>query len=64
MMYRNAAQPDPVEVHKVVWFAMLYTSTLGDKEGWRPFLKNAQPTHRYACYGYAGFLSLEEVIRL
>jgi len=33
MMYRNAAQPDPVEVHKVVWFAMLYTSTLGDKEG-------------------------------
>lgn len=39
MMYRNTAQPDPVEAHKVESLAMFYTSTLGGKEGVASFLE-------------------------
>jgi len=39
MMYRNAAQPDPMEAHKVDSLAMFYTSILGGKEGVASFLE-------------------------
>jgi enoyl-CoA hydratase/carnithine racemase len=39
MMYRNAAQPDPVEAHKVDSLAMFYTSINGGKEGVASFLE-------------------------
>jgi enoyl-CoA hydratase/carnithine racemase len=39
MMYRNSAQPDPVEAHKVDSLAMFYTSIGGGKEGVASFLE-------------------------
>jgi len=39
MMYRNAAQANPVEAHKVDSLAMFYTSILGGKEGVAAFLE-------------------------
>jgi enoyl-CoA hydratase/carnithine racemase len=39
MMYRNAAQPHPVEAHKVDSLAMFYTSVGSGKEGVRSFLE-------------------------
>lgn len=39
MMYRNAAQPHPVEAHKVDSLAMFYTSIGGGKEGVASFLE-------------------------
>jgi len=39
MMYRNAAQSNPVEAHKVDSLAMFYTSILGGKEGVAAFLE-------------------------
>ena len=38
MMYRNAAQPDPMAAHKVDSLAMFYTSMTGGKEGVASFL--------------------------
>ena len=39
MMYRNAAQPDPMAAHKVDSLAMFYTSMAGGKEGVASFLE-------------------------
>ena len=39
MMYRNSAQPDPVEAHRVDSLAMFYTGFLGGKEGVASFLE-------------------------
>lgn len=48
MMYRNAAQPHPLEAHKVDSLAMYYTSVNDGKEGVRAFLEKrpAQFTSR------------------
>jgi len=39
MMYRNSAQPHPLEAHKVDSLAMFYTSVQDGKEGVRAFLE-------------------------
>jgi enoyl-CoA hydratase/carnithine racemase len=39
MMYRNSAQPDPTEAHKVDSLAMFYTSINSGKEGVASFLE-------------------------
>ena len=39
MIYRNAAQPDPMAAHKVDSLAMFYTSITGGKEGVASFLE-------------------------
>ncbi len=39
MMYRNAAQPDPMAAHKVDSLAIFYTSMTGGKEGVASFLE-------------------------
>ena len=39
MIYRNAAQPDPMAAHKVDSLAMFYTSMTGGKEGVASFLE-------------------------
>ncbi len=38
MMYRNAAQPHPIEAHRIDSLAMFYSSKLGGKEGVQSFL--------------------------
>jgi len=43
MMYRNAAQPHPVEAHRVDSLAMFYTSTGDGKEGVAAFLGKRDP---------------------
>ena len=39
MMYRNAAQPHPLEAHKVDSLAMFYASVSSGKEGVASFLQ-------------------------
>jgi len=43
MLYRNAAQPHPLEAHKVDSLAMFYTSIGDGKEGVRSFLEKRPP---------------------
>jgi enoyl-CoA hydratase/carnithine racemase len=43
MLYRNAAQPHPVEAHRVDSLAMFYTSVGDGKEGVRSFLEKRAP---------------------
>ena len=43
MMYRNAAQPHPMEAHKVDSLAVFYTSLKDGKEGVRSFLEKRDP---------------------
>lgn len=43
MMYRNSAQPDPVQAHCVESLAMFYASQADGKEGVRAFLEKRQP---------------------
>jgi enoyl-CoA hydratase/carnithine racemase len=43
MMYRNAAQPHPVEAHRVDSLAVFYTSRGDGKEGVRAFLEKRPP---------------------
>jgi enoyl-CoA hydratase/carnithine racemase len=43
MMYRNAAQPHPLEAHRVDSLAMFYTSIGDGKEGVRSFLEKRPP---------------------
>jgi len=43
MMYRNAAQPHPVEAHRVDSLAMFYTSTGDGKEGVAAYLEKRDP---------------------
>ena len=44
MMLRNAAQPHPVEAHRVDSLAMFYTSVGDGKEGVRAFLEKRPPS--------------------
>lgn len=43
MMYRNAAQPHPIEAHKVDSLAIYYTSLNSGKEGVQSFLEKRPP---------------------
>ena len=43
MMYRNAAQPHPVEAHRIDSLAMFYTSVGDGKEGVQAFLEKRAP---------------------
>lgn len=43
MMYRNAAQPHPIEAHKVDSLAIFYTSLNSGKEGVQSFLEKRPP---------------------
>ena len=43
MMWRNSAQPHPLEAHRVDSLAMFYTSTGDGKEGVRAFLDKRDP---------------------
>ncbi|HEX6244599.1 MAG TPA: crotonase/enoyl-CoA hydratase family protein [Polyangiales bacterium] len=43
MLYRNAAQPHPLEAHRVDSLAMFYTSVGDGKEGVRSFLEKRAP---------------------
>jgi enoyl-CoA hydratase/carnithine racemase len=43
MLYRNAAQPHPLEAHRVDSLAMFYTSIGDGKEGVRAFLEKRAP---------------------
>lgn len=43
MMYRNAAQPDPLEAHKVDSLSMFYASITSGKEGVASFLEKRAP---------------------
>lgn len=43
MMYRNTAQPHPIEAHRVDSLAMFYTSLGDGKEGVRSFLEKRDP---------------------
>jgi enoyl-CoA hydratase/carnithine racemase len=46
MMYRNAAQPHPVEAHRVDSLAVYYTSLDDGKEGVKSFLEKRTPNYR------------------
>jgi enoyl-CoA hydratase/carnithine racemase len=46
MMYRNAAQPHPIEAHRVDSLAMFYTSRGDGKEGVAAFLEKRDPDFR------------------
>lgn len=43
MMWRNTAQPHPVEAHRIDSLAMFYTSIGDGKEGVAAFLEKRQP---------------------
>ena len=43
MMYRNSAQPHPLDAHRVDSLAMFYTSIGDGREGVRAFLEKRQP---------------------
>lgn len=43
MVYRNAAQPSPLEAHRVESLAMFYTSVADGKEGVRAFNEKRRP---------------------
>jgi enoyl-CoA hydratase/carnithine racemase len=45
MMYRNAAQPHPVEAHRIDSLAMFYTSLGDGKEGVSSFLEKRDPRY-------------------
>ena len=45
MLYRNAAQPHPVEAHRIDTLAMFYTSLEDGKEGVRSFLEKRDPQY-------------------
>jgi enoyl-CoA hydratase/carnithine racemase len=45
MMYRNAAQPHPIEAHRVDSLAVYYTSLADGKEGVKSFLEKRTPQY-------------------
>jgi len=46
MMYRNAAQPHPIEAHRVDSLAVYYTSLADGKEGVQSFLEKRTPEYK------------------
>lgn len=46
MLYRNSAQPHPVEAHRIDSLAMFYTSLGDGKEGVRSFLEKRAPDYQ------------------
>ncbi|MBA4151469.1 MAG: enoyl-CoA hydratase [Acinetobacter sp.] len=46
MMYRNSAQPHPIEAHRVDSLAMFYTSIGDGKEGVASFLEKRDPAYQ------------------
>ncbi|HXG28840.1 MAG TPA: crotonase/enoyl-CoA hydratase family protein [Nevskiales bacterium] len=49
MLYRNAAQPHPLEAHKVDSLAVFYTSLKDGKEGVQSFLEKRTPNFTSKC---------------
>jgi enoyl-CoA hydratase/carnithine racemase len=49
MLYRNAAQPHPLEAHKVDSLAVFYTSLRDGKEGVKAFLEKRPPNFTAKC---------------
>lgn len=49
MMYRNSAQPHPLEAHKVDSLAIFYASLKDGKEGVRSFLEKRPPDFTAQC---------------
>lgn len=49
MLYRNAAQPHPIEAHRVDSLAVYYTSLADGKEGVRSFLEKRAPAFASKC---------------
>ncbi|MES2720606.1 MAG: crotonase/enoyl-CoA hydratase family protein [Pseudomonadota bacterium] len=45
MLYRNAAQPHPIEAHRIDTLAMFYTSLEDGKEGVSSFLEKRDPAY-------------------
>ncbi|MDP1540968.1 MAG: crotonase/enoyl-CoA hydratase family protein [Moraxellaceae bacterium] len=46
MMYRNSAQPHPIEAHRIDSLAMFYTSVGDGKEGVSSFLEKRDPAYQ------------------
>jgi enoyl-CoA hydratase/carnithine racemase len=46
MMWRNSAQPHPIEAHRIDTLAVFYTSAADGKEGVRSFLEKRDPDYR------------------
>ncbi len=49
MLYRNSAQPHPLEAHKVDSLAVYYTSLMDGKEGVQSFLEKRAPAFKSKC---------------
>ncbi|MDI1302657.1 MAG: crotonase/enoyl-CoA hydratase family protein [bacterium] len=55
MMYRNSAQPHPLEAHKVESLGMFYTSLGDGKEGVQSFLEKRAPAYQGSASAMPAF---------